>query len=295
MHDPLYVAIRFALYANLMLVFGLPLFALYTPEARNGLALGRPASIALTGSGLALSALSMAALTASMAGVPIASLDLESLTAMISGTSIGAAWSVRMAALCALILGDLVLGSRSVAVALGGLALGSLAWTGHGAAGEGSAGTLQLIADLVHLFAAAAWFGALVGLGGMIFGRSTVPAAQRALDRFSTFGTAIVIALLASGLVNGLYLVGWQNLGGLPATLYGQLLIAKLVLFTVMLGCAALNRFRLTPALDRTRDATAPRAMRALRRSLVLETGAATAILAIVAWLGTLAPTGVAS
>src|SRR3546814_1623346 len=58
-----------------------------------------------------------------------------------------------------------------------------------------------------------------------------------------------------------------------------------------MLVLAASNRFRLTPALeavlaaDQTRSATAR-----LRRSLWLEAGAGIAILALVAWFGTLEP-----
>ena len=59
-----------------------------------------------------------------------------------------------------------------------------------------------------------------------------------------------------------------------------------------MLGLAGANRFKLTPALraamgdpDRTVLAIA-----ALRRSLVLEAGAALAVLAAVAWLGRMSP-----
>jgi putative copper resistance protein D len=58
-----------------------------------------------------------------------------------------------------------------------------------------------------------------------------------------------------------------------------------------MLGLAAANRFRLTPALERvigTGDTKS--AIGALRKSLAIETGAAIAILALVGWLGTLEP-----
>jgi copper resistance protein D len=59
-----------------------------------------------------------------------------------------------------------------------------------------------------------------------------------------------------------------------------------------MLGLAAMNRFRLTPALLRDLDAGAvpSGAQRALRRSIAIEAGLAASVLAIVAWLGTLVP-----
>lgn len=85
--------------------------------------------------------------------------------------------------------------------------------------------------------------------------------------------------------------VGPANLAALPTTLYGQLLIAKLVLFAGILGLAASNRFRLTPALEASLDnGDHATAVAALRRSLALESAIAITILAAVAWLGLLAP-----
>jgi len=56
-----------------------------------------------------------------------------------------------------------------------------------------------------------------------------------------------------------------------------------------MLALAALNRWRLTPALER---GTPQQATRHLRLSLTVETIAALAIIGLVAWLGTLDPLG---
>jgi putative copper resistance protein D len=60
-----------------------------------------------------------------------------------------------------------------------------------------------------------------------------------------------------------------------------------------MLGLAALNRFRLTPALAGELDEAqpAPGALGRLRRSVILEILAGAAVLALVSWLGTLSPT----
>jgi putative copper resistance protein D len=69
-------------------------------------------------------------------------------------------------------------------------------------------------------------------------------------------------------------------------------LLVKLFLFALMLGLAAANRYRLTPALSRvmTDSAGAAAPLSALRASVVAETGLGLAVLACVAWLGTLPP-----
>ena len=283
------VGIRFALYADLMLLFGLPLFALYAPGGRESVGARKHVSSALALAGIVLSLLSIAAMTASMAGVPLAQVDPGAVRMMITDTPMGQAWMFRLVSLGAL-LALAFFRPRSMvgAAILGGIALASLAWTGHGAAGEGNAGWVELVADVAHLLAAAAWIGALVGLAAMVFSKGDAETAYAALDQFSRTGGIIVAIVVTSGLVNSAYLVGVHHIVDLPATAYGQLLIVKLVLFAGMLGLAALNRFRLTPALEASSDA--PASFAALRYSLALEGGTSIAILGLVAWLGTLEP-----
>lgn len=290
MGDPLYIGIRFALYADLMLLFGLPLFAIYTPDERKNGPDHRGVLGSLAVVGLTLSALSIVAMTASMAGVAILDVDRASIWAMVSETPMGKAWVVRMGALALVAIMLLRPSAPAAPASLGAIALGSLAWTGHGAAGEGGAGTVQLAGDLVHLVAAGAWLGALVGLAAMLWAGNNAAATHRAVERFAPVGTVIVAAIVGSGLVNGLYLVGWPNLGRLTSTLYGQLLLLKLALFGGMLGLAAINRFRLSPTFGNAQSQDVKSARRALWRSLMVETAAALAILGLVAWLGTLAP-----
>src|SRR3546814_15461216 len=106
----------------------------------------------------------------------------------------------------------------------------------------------------MHLLAASAWIGALAAFV-LIFvqrkddDRGDLPLAHRALAGFAGAGTLLVALIVLSGLVNGLILVGFENVGELGTSLYGQLLVIKLVLFGGMLVLAASNRFRLTPAL----------------------------------------------
>jgi putative copper export protein len=65
---------------------------------------------------------------------------------------------------------------------------------------------------------------------------------------------------------------------------YGLLLLAKLSLFVLLMGLAALNRWRFTPALE----AAPQSARRALQRSIVAEYLAITVVLAMTATLTTL-------
>ena len=285
------MGIRFAHYADLMLLFGLPLFTLFNPLGRNSLATNGRVLLFLILGGLALSTLSIVAMTASMAGVAILDVDCTSIWAMISQTPMGAAWSVRMCVLALLAISFVIMRRPTVLASLGAIPLGSLAWTGHGAAGEGNAGIIQLIADVVHLLAAGAWLGAIVGLGSMIWASRNTAATFGALENFTSVGTIIVASVIGSGLVNAFYLVGWSNLATLPFTLYGQLLLVKIALVGAMLGVAALNRFKLTPALgaEIRNDRIYP-ARGGLRLSFILELSLAAAILGLVAWLGTLEP-----
>jgi putative copper resistance protein D len=98
-------------------------------------------------------------------------------------------------------------------------------------------------------------------------------------------GSICVALLLATGLINSAFLVGFDHVGEMPRSPYGQALIAKLVLFAAMIGLAALNRFVLTPRLARGEGSFG-----ALRWSIGLESLAAVMVLGLVAWLGTLAP-----
>ena len=224
----------------------------------------------------------------------------ETMAAVVTGMDLGKA-AVLRAALAALAV-TLVLTlepSRStwtIAAVLGALATGSLAWMGHGAATEGSGGPVHLVSDILHAWAAAVWIGALAAFLLLLRTSNPTPEATAALHRalhgFSGVGTSLVAVLIATGAINGWFLVGVVHLDGLWKTPYGRLLSLKLILFMAMLGLAAANRFQLSPALGRGLGSEPAQgaALRALRRSVVVETAVGLAVLALVAWFGTLAP-----
>ncbi len=303
MTDWISVGVRFALYLDLSLLFGLAAFGLHSlrgAHRRSGevvafrLWLG-----ALAALGILLSAAGLWVIAAAMAGVTLGAVDRATIEMILDGTAIGTAFKGRVGLL---VVASIVAAGRRwpaarlVAVTiLSGIALATLAWNGHGAMDDARRGIVHLIADIAHLIAAGLWIGALLGLG-LLLGRHEVDAghlslSHRALQGFAVVGSIIVATVLASGLVNAWLLVGPENAGALLTTLYGQLLLAKIALFLIMLALAAANRYRLTPAFEKAlTEGDHPRALGTLRRSLGVETACAVVILGLVALLGTLAP-----
>lgn len=302
------IVIRFALYADLMVLAGMVAFSLYALSSKERtsdlLVLTRPA-IGLSLTGLGLSGFGMAALVAAMAGSSVWELDDEVLREIIAGSAIGTAWIIRMAAMIIAVLAAGALNRRPTAarwvlLASSSLAIATLVWTGHAGATEGWTGTVHRLSDVIHMLAASVWIGGLAAFSWLLFrphialSEEKLSVAHRALDRFSQVGTLAVGLIVATGMINWLAIVGLPNLAQASLTPYGKLLIIKLLLFAGMLAFAGLNRWRLTPGLGiaiRTGDTAS--AIIGLRRSLLAEGGAALAILALVAWLGTLDPLGI--
>ena len=172
---------------------------------------------------------------------------------------------------------------------------GALAWAGHAVT---TPGILHLGADAAHLVAAGVWLGALVVLAALFTvaprraGPTWVGVVAEATRRFSLIGIACVATLLATGIVNSWFLVG--TIPALVGTEYGQRLLIKLVLFGLMLGLATINRFRLTPQLDKAppvrRIANGTAALRSLRRNTIAEAVLGGLILGIVSALGAVPP-----
>ena len=296
------VLLRLVQYLGAVLLLGVPLFfALRMPV--SAAAVERWPRKTLLAAAFVTAVASIAALilqTAVMAGSMAEALKPASLSYMAFEMEIGRAFLARagVSALAGILL--LVLRPNRASwiglTILGLLVCASLAWTGHGGATEGAPGVIHLGADVIHAAAAAMWLGALAALGLFL----TIPHGDPERDRlthdalhgFSGMGTLAVGLLVATGLVNTWFLVGPDRLSALLTTPYGLLLSAKLVIFVGMLALAASNRFVLTPCLHRALEdeSQKPSAIRALQRSLVLETLLAVILLGLVAMMGTLAP-----
>jgi len=280
------IILRLALYVDLLLLFGVALFALYNVNAPLRF---KPLLRGLALLGALLSVAGLLLMTSAMSGETELAALWPHLQMMLLETDVGLAWALRMIALIVV----LVQPGKWLASMAGAVALSSLAWSGHGAMDEGWLRLWHFLSDILHLLAAGAWLGGMLALvlltrGGVDEARTRLLAA--AVKRFEWIGAAIVLTLSVSGVVNYLFIVG-PRLDDVLLGTYGMLLAIKVLLFAAMLVLAALNRFHLGPALERSiRDGQHGIAAIALRRSVLLELGLALLIVALVAWLGTLSP-----
>jgi len=304
MSDSANIVLRFALYVDLMLLFGVALFGLYSlkgQERLSGTVLPLRSMLAGTAMlGALLSVAGMVMMTSAMSGESDLAQLRPHLEMMLFETDVGRAWIARVAAL--LIAGlAVMLNQRAPGISLqiasiaGGIALASLAWSGHGAMDEGSRRYWHFAIDILHLLAAGAWLGALIAFALMarikaLHSAERVRLLARCLARFEHVGAVIVVVITVTGAVNYLFIVG-PRLDDILLSTYGVLLLIKVLLFAAMLVLAALNRFHLGPLLEQSLQQGQYRvAANALRRSVVVELAIAVLIVGSVAWLGTLSP-----
>lgn len=289
------IAARFVHYGALTFLFGALLFPSYAfsrADRDAGIEALRPLRTAMVAAAV-LALLSavvwFGAAVAGMAGDPAAALNLDTLSMTATTTPFGQVWISRfvvIAFLAGTVLSPLQ-GRRRLALTLTTVALALLAATGHARVGEGAVGWSHEIADAAHLLTAGLWIGALPCLAMLLtrseFGRSVL--ALDAVRRFSAVATPAVALLVLTGAASAVILTGspWT----LASSLWGSLLILKVVIVTAMCALAAGNRWRVTPELARDPEAGARR----LHRNAMTELALGIAVLAVVAVLGTLAPT----
>lgn len=300
--DAVIMALRFVQYSGAIILFGSSLFlligGLFPPGSR--IPVGWPKTLLLSAA-LAIavaSPLQFVIQTATLAGVPPLALDAATLKAALAEMSFGKSSLIRLSLALIASMGIWLLPAGRIlwlsVTALGGLVCASFAWMGHGAATEGAYGWLHLAADITHSLAAAGWIGALIVFWIVSrpknVGSMPSPSLYHSLRRFSGIGTLFVAIIIASGLINSLFLAGLDPVAAV-STRYGQVLALKLALFVVMLCLAAANRFKHVPTLGFAISGAASHAnLDPLRLSIGMETEAAVLILALVAWLGTLQP-----
>jgi putative copper resistance protein D len=280
------IVLRFALYVDLLLLFGLALFALYSAGT---LLRFRPMLRGIALIGALLSVAGLVLMTRAMSDETALAALWPHLQMMLLETDVGLAWAVRMIALIVVLIRP---GAWLASVA-GAIALASLAWSGHGAMDEGTLRFWHFLSDILHLLAAGAWLGAMLALVLMARGpvdEARIRSLAFAVRRFEWIGAVIVLTLSITGVVNYLFIVG-ARLDEILLGTYGMLLAIKVLLFAGMLVLAALNRFHLGPALAQAlRNGHYVIAANALKRSVVVELAIALLIVALVAWLGTLSP-----
>jgi putative copper resistance protein D len=212
--------------------------------------------------------------------------SLQAVPPVLSGTLFGHAVAVR---LLALVITLALLGRQPtaerwrVATLLCGATVCLHAAHSHAMAMHGWP-RLLLASQMLHLLSAGAWLGGLLPL--LLVVRRTPPATGAAACRwFSPLGQWCIAGIVVSA--------GWQFyrlIGGVAAltgTAHGWTAMAKMVLFVVLLGFAAINRYRLGPALLGPDPAAA---RRDLRRSLAWQTAAGLLVVILAAILSGLQP-----
>ncbi|MBF9127446.1 copper resistance protein CopC/CopD [Plantactinospora sp. S1510] len=163
----------------------------------------------------------------------------------VLGSTFGAAHLVRLGILAAaaILLRPLIAGragrsDQILLTVLGVAGLGTWPIAGHGAASPVPA--VSVVVDVVHLAGMAVWLGGLVMLGGFLLRRANDRELDAILPVWSRWATVAVSALLLAGVVQALIEVSTPS--ALVSTTYGRLIIAKVVLFALVIAVAAYSR-----------------------------------------------------
>jgi copper resistance protein D len=132
---------------------------------------------------------------------------------------------------------------------------------------------------MIHLLVVAFWFGAL---GPLYFAssRETPVRASELIEAFTATATWLVPVILLAGVTLAAVLLPSLSVLREP---YGELLIAKVVGFAVLMGLAAANKWRLGPALA----AGTPGSGRRFRRAVAAEYVLIVGVLAVTAVMTT--------
>ena len=157
------------------------------------------------------------------------------------------------------------------------LVCASFALTGHTVASPQRWALAPLL--MLHVMIVGFWFGALVPLY-LVSSQESPTITGTVTEAFSRVAGWLVPVILAAGILMGFVLV--RHLGEFRLA-YGVSLIAKVAGFAILMGFAALNKWRLGPLLASGHH----RAMRSFRRSLGLEYFLIAAVLSITAVMTT--------
>ena len=98
---------------------------------------------------------------------------------------------------------------------------------------------------VLHVLAAAFWFGSLIPLY-IACGLESLNDSGPLIERFSLIAVRLVPLIFLAGVGMAIFLL--PSLGSLGSQ-YGLLLIAKAIVFAVLMGIACLNKFRFGPAV----------------------------------------------
>jgi len=210
---------------------------------------------------------------ARMAGSLSGLFDLSLLAFLFTSNS-SVVLAVRLSSLLLVLLALRRRGEFAVTAAVSGATLlaASFALTGHTAASP----ERWLLAPILilHLLVIAFWFGALLPLY-VVSQVETPMVAAKSVGLFSIWATRLVPMIFGAGL-----LLLWRLLPGVHAFLtpYGLLMLGKICAFALLMGLAALNKWRFSPTM-----ASVPGVHGAFRRTVLAEFVLISIVLAVTA------------
>jgi putative copper resistance protein D len=173
--------------------------------------------------------------------------------------------------------------SREVALAAAGMAVALQAGHLHALAMHRGPSVL-LGSEVLHVLGAGAWIGALPALLAILLA-GTPAEARCAVRRFWSLGLAGVLLLAGSAAYQALVLLG--GVRGALGTPYGQICLAKIALFLLLLGFGVRHRFVLAPRLE---GPAAAGVQAAFARSVALELVVGGLVVVLAALLSTAPP-----
>lgn len=213
---------------------------------------------------------------ARMAGDFSGMLD-ASLQGLVLRSPTSEALALRVAGMGLIILSLRMPAMRARPLGLIGVLLAAVAFTLVGHTSDHPYRPLLALLLLTHVLIGMFWFGSLLPLW-WVSAAEPVPVAGKVVESFSAAAVWLVPLLLVAGFALTAILVpGW----GTFAQPYGELLIAKLVLFASLMGLAAANRRRFGPGIAAGIAAAAVR----FRKTVVAEVVLICVVLAVTACL----------
>ena len=159
--------------------------------------------------------------------------------------------------------------------------VGLATWPLSGHAGASPVPSVSVVVDAAHLAGMAVWLGGLVMLVGFLLPQADERELGAILPVWSRWAALAVAGLLLAGAIQALIEV--STVSALFGTTYGRVIIAKVVLFSVVIAVAAYSRRLVRARVAASRPFP-------LRRAIWAELGITAVVLALSASLVQITP-----
>jgi len=271
--DLVSVAIRVVGFVLLFQAIGAAFFTALFPEAAQSAATIRRITMTSAVGGVFAVAIHWALEAARMTGTFAGALD-ASMQHRVINSSFSTAHALPMLGLSLIAAASWrrVRLSASLACVGGAIAVAGFAFVGHASADSWRALLGPLL--IIHLLIVAFWFGALLPLW-IVIRHESVKVAASVVQAFSELATWLVPIIAIVGVIMMLLIAR-----GLPAfdEPYGSLIATKIGGFILLMGLAALNKWKWAPSLSNAAGQSA-----VLRRSVLTEYALIVAVLSVTA------------